>query len=61
MKGTYDKGIGTLKDEGQKYEGVEEKNTIQEFPTILEIVNKDGSFKDDINNINNKEPILNWQ
>ncbi len=61
LKGTYDKGIGTLKDEGQKYEGVEEKNTIQEFPTILEIVNKDGSFKDDINNINNKEPILNWQ
>lgn len=61
LKGTYDKGIGTLGNEGQKNEGVEEKNDILEFPTILEVVNKDGSFKEDINNINNKEPILNWQ
>ena len=36
-------------------------NTLEEMPSVLEIINGDGAFKEDTNNINNGYPILNWQ
>ena len=36
-------------------------NTLEEMPTILEVVNEEGAFKEDINNINNGYPILYWE
>ena len=31
------------------------------MPKILDVVNGEGAFKEDTNNINNGYPILNWQ
>ena len=36
-------------------------NTLEEMPSVLEIINGDGAFKEDSNNINNGYPILSWQ
>ena len=36
-------------------------NTLEEMPTILEVVNEEGAFKEDTNNINNGYPILYWE
>ena len=60
LKGTYSKGIGVI-SEGQIDEGVEEVESISEFPSILSVVNTENAFKEDTNNINNGNPILNWQ
>lgn len=57
LTGTYKKGIGKL-GEGQKDEGVEEKESLSDFPSILEVVNEEGAFKE---NSNGEDPILNWQ
>ena len=54
QKGSYSKGIGL--GSGDALE-VEEKN----MPSVLSIINKENSFKEDTNNINNGYPILNWQ
>ena len=53
LKGTYDVG-GTVT-------GITELDSINEFPSVLEVVNGDEAFKEDTNNINNGYPILNWQ
>ena len=60
LKDTWAKGIGEL-DEGQKDEGVTEYDDISKFPSVLSVVNEDGAFKEDTNNINNGYPILAWQ
>ena len=36
-------------------------NNLEEMPSVLGIINGDEAFKEDINNINNGYPILNWQ
>ena len=36
-------------------------NTLEEMPTILEVVNEEGAFKEDTNDINNGYPILYWE
>ena len=36
-------------------------DTLEEMPTILEVVNGEGAFKEDTNNINNGYPILYWE
>ena len=36
-------------------------NTLEEMPTIIEVVNGEGVFKEDTNNINNGYPILYWE
>ena len=56
LKGTYGVGIG----EGLST-GVTELDDISKFPSVLEVVNGEGAFKEDANNINNGYPILNWQ
>ena len=42
-------------------ENVEEINSIENMPSILSIINQEKCFKEDVNNINNGYPILNWQ
>ncbi len=41
--------------------GITEFEKISDFPKLIDIVNVDGSFKEDTNNINNGYPVLNWQ
>ena len=36
-------------------------NTIEEMPTVMEIVNVGSHYKEDTNNINGGYPILSWQ
>ena len=60
LKDTWSKGIGELY-EGQKDEGVTEYDDISKFPSVISVVNEDGAFKEDTNNINNGYPILAWQ
>ena len=60
LKNTWSKGIGELY-EGQKDEGVTEYDDISKFPSVLDVINGDGVFKGDTNNINNGYPILAWQ
>ena len=59
LKGTYDVGIGG----NETITGVTELDSIDKFPSVLEIMNKgeDKAFKEDTNNINNGYPILEWQ
>ena len=57
LKGTYDVAIGN--DDSIK--GIQELDSIDEFPSVLEVVNGEGVFKEDTNNINNGYPILQWQ
>ena len=59
LKGTYDVGIGGK----ETITGVTELDSIDKFPSVLEIMNKgeDKAFKEDTNNINNGYPILEWQ
>ncbi len=40
---------------------VEEITNIESMPSILSIINTENLFKEDIGNINNGYPILNWQ
>ena len=57
LKGTYSVGVG---EEGTNI-GVTELDDISKFPSVLEVVNGEGAFKEDVNNINNGYPILEWQ
>ena len=41
--------------------GVTELDDISKFPSVLEVVNGEGAFKEDVNNINGGYPILEWQ
>ena len=56
LKGTY--SVDAPGD-GQN-RGIELQN-ISDFPSVLNVVNGEGAFKEDTNNINNGYPILNWE
>lgn len=56
LKGTYDIGVGS-----ETVTGVIELDNIEDFPTVLSIVNEENVFKEDKNKINNGYPILEWQ
>ena len=43
------------------YTGVIELDSIDKFPSVLEVVNVEGAFEEDRSNINNGYPILSWQ
>ena len=53
LKGTYSVGVG----EGSST-GITELQNISDFPTVLEVVNAENAFMEDINNINGGYPIL---
>ena len=59
LKGTYDVGVGG----SDTVTGVKEWDSIDEFPSVLEVINsgEDKAFKEDTNNENNGYPILEWQ
>ena len=57
LKETYSVGVGG----SGSSTGVTELNSIDKFPSVLSVVNRDGVFKEDTNNINNGYPILEWQ
>ena len=59
LKGTFSNAIGNKV--GEVTENVEEINSIENMPSILSIINQEKCFKEDVNNINNGYPILNWQ
>lgn len=61
LKGTYSKGIGSFHSSSDTEEGVTELKDISDFPDILDVINVEGMFKKDSNNINKGYPILNWQ
>ena len=58
LKGTYTKGIGKLYDNNDTTEGVFEKENISDFPSVLDVVNVEGAFEEDNNNVNNGYPLL---
>ena len=57
LKGTY--GIGVAGNE--TVTGVTQWDSIEDFPTVLSIINEKKAFKEDTNNINNGYPIFTWQ
>ena len=57
LKGTHTKAVGAISNSND----VTELENIKDFPSILEVINSDNVFKEDINNINNGYPILAWQ
>ena len=57
LTGTCDVGIGN----GASSTGITELDNIDKFPSVLEVVNGEGAFKEDIGNINGGYPILEWQ
>ena len=57
LKGTYDIGVAG----SETVTGVTEWDSIEDFPSVLSVVNSEGAFKEDTNNINNGYPILEWQ
>lgn len=57
LKDTYDIGIG---GSGISTEVIQ-LDSIDKFPSVLEVVNGEGAFKEDIGNINGGYPILEWQ
>ena len=54
LKGTYSIGVG---GEGSSA-GVTELDDISKFPSVLEVVNGENAFMEDVNNINGGYPIL---
>ena len=57
LTGTCDVGIGN----NVSFTGITELDSIDKFPSVLEVVNGEEAFKEDTNNINNGYPILEWQ
>ena len=57
LKGSYDVGVGG----NGSSTGITEWDSIEDFPSVLSVVNGEGAFKEDTNNINNGYPILEWQ
>ena len=57
LKGTYDVGVGV----SGTTTGVTECDSIEDFPSVLSVVNGEKAFKEDTNNINNGYPILDYQ
>ena len=56
---TAPSAIESLK--GTTIDNSERIDTIEEMPSVLEIINGEGVFKEDTNNINNSYPILEWE
>ena len=54
--GTYDVSVGYGDDTG-----ITAIDSIEDFPSVLDVVNGENAFKADTNNINNGYPILEWQ
>ena len=61
LKGTYSKAIGLTNGLVEENNDITELENVIDFPSILEVINSDDAFKEDINNINNGYPILKWQ
>ena len=57
LKGTYDVGVG----ESGSSTGITQLDSIEDFPSVLDVVNGEEAFKEDTNNVNNGYPILEWQ
>ena len=57
LTGTCDVGIGN----NVSFTGITEIDNINKFPSVLEVVNGEGAFKEDTSNINGGYPILEWQ
>ena len=58
LKGTYEKGIGSFHSTSDTESGIKELKDISEFPNVLDVINEEGMFKQDIDNINNGYPIF---
>ena len=56
LKGSYDVGVGYGDDTG-----ITAIDSIEDFPSVLSVVNREGEFKEDTKGINNGYPILEWQ
>ena len=56
---TAPSAIGSL--QGTTTDNSERIDTLEEMPSVLEIINGEGTFKEDTNNINNGYPILEWE
>ena len=54
LKGTYDVGVGG----SGTATGVTELDSIDKFPSVLEVVNGEGAFEEDSGNVNNGYPVL---
>ena len=61
LKDTYSKPIGVTNGLTQENNDTQELENISDFPSVLDVINGDGVFKGDTNNINNGYPILVWQ
>ena len=61
FRGSAENGIGTVNGENITQINVEVINDIESMPSILSVINSEYCFKEDINNINQGYPILNWQ
>ena len=57
LKETYSIGVAG----SETSTGVTKWDSIEDFPSVLSVVNVEGAFKEDINNINNGYPILYYQ
>ena len=54
LTGTYDSGVGN----GGTATGITELDSIDKFPSVLEVVNGEGAFEEDTNNVNRGYPVL---
>ena len=54
LKGTYSIGVGGVGSST----GVTELDDISKFPSVLEVVNAENAFAEDVNNVNGGYPIL---
>lgn len=59
LSNTAEKGIGV--EVNVTKNNVEKINNIESMPSVLSVINTGNVFKEDIGNINNGYPILNWQ
>ena len=57
LTGTYNVGVGGSNSSTE----ITEWDSIDKFPSVLDVVNGEGAFKEDVEGINNGYPILSWQ
>ena len=57
LTGTYNVEVGG----GETVTGVIGMDRIEDFPSVLDVVNREGAFKEDTEGINNGYPILECQ
>ena len=53
LKGSYDIGVNSASSTE-----ITELESLDKFPSVLDVVNGDGAFKEDTNNVNNGYPVL---